>query len=62
MGELTRRWFELLPEACREKLAARRPTIDLDPTDVETYGLKKEGTAFNYRGQKDRSTAPGGLG
>jgi hypothetical protein len=52
MGELTRRWFELLPEACREKLAARRPTIDLDPTDVETYGLKKEGTAFNYRGQR----------
>jgi Transposase DDE domain group 1 len=52
VGELTRRWFAMLPDDRREGLAARRPAIDLDPTDVETYGLKKEGVAFNYRGQR----------
>ncbi len=29
-----------------------RPTIDLDPTDVEVYGTKKEGVAFNHQGQR----------
>ncbi len=52
MGEICRRWFTTLPETRRETLAARRPTIDLDPTDVETYGVKKQGVAFNYRGQR----------
>ncbi|MGH9295875.1 MAG: transposase, partial [Acidimicrobiales bacterium] len=52
MGELVRRGFALLPETHRKKLVATRPTIDLDPTDVEVYGAKKEGMAFNYKGQR----------
>ena len=52
VGELVRRGFAMLPEARRKKLAAARPTIDLDPTDVEVYGVKKEGMAFNYKGQR----------
>lgn len=27
-------------------------TIDLDTTDVEVYGRKKRGVAFNYQGQR----------
>ena len=52
MGELVGRWFDLLPQTQRERLSASRPTIDLDPTDVEVYGTKKEGVAFNYRAQR----------
>lgn len=52
MGLLVRRWFGALPEARREVLAARCPTIDLDPTDVEVYGTQKEGVAWNYAGQR----------
>ncbi len=46
------RWYSLLPEQRRAQLAARRPTIDLDPTDVETYGVKKEGMDWNHAGQR----------
>jgi hypothetical protein len=28
-----------------------RPTLDLDPTDVEVYGRQKEGVAYNHQGQ-----------
>ena len=49
---LVRRAFALLPEWRREELVAQRPTIDLDPTDVEVYGPKKQGTAYNYAGQR----------
>ena len=31
---------------------ARRVTIDLDTTDVEVYGRKKRGVAFNHQGQR----------
>ena len=44
--------FQLLPEERRRQLMAQRPTIDLDPTDVEVYGPKKQGTAYNYAGQR----------
>jgi len=44
--------FALLPEKRKEALAAQRPTIDLDPTTVEVYGHTKEGSAYNYQGQK----------
>ena len=27
-------------------------TIDLDSTDVEVYGSKKKGVAYNYAGQR----------
>ena len=52
MGLLVRRWFAALPEVRREALAEARPTIDLDPTDVEVYGRQKEGVAWNYAGQR----------
>jgi len=52
MGLLVRRAFCLLPEARRLALASQRPTIDLDPTDIEVYGTKKQGVAYNYAGQR----------
>ena len=52
MGVLVRRAFAALPEARRRHLASQRPTIDLDPTDIEVYGSKKEGVAYNYAGQR----------
>ncbi len=51
VAKLVRRWFAMLPAERRAKLVASRPTIDLDPTDVEVYGRKKEGVASNYQGQ-----------
>lgn len=44
--------FTLLVPRRRKALAGQRPTIDLDPTDVEVYGPKKQGTAYNYAGQR----------
>lgn len=44
--------FRLLPQKRREYLLTTRPTIDLDPTDVEVYGIDKRGSAFNYQGQR----------
>lgn len=48
---LVGRWFAALDDERREALAGPRPTLDLDPTDVEAYGPKKEGLAYNYQGQ-----------
>jgi hypothetical protein len=52
IGELVGRGVAMLSAARRQQLTATRPTIDLDPTDVEVYGVKKEGVAFNYKGQR----------
>ena len=52
VGILAREMIEILPEQARARLFAGRPTIDLDPTDVEVYGKKKRGVAFNYAGQR----------
>lgn len=52
VGALVATAFAAYPKARRSKLAAVRPTIDLDPTDIETYGSKKEGMAYNYQGQR----------
>ena len=49
---LVTRAFEILPGAERSRLVSLRPSIDLDPTDVEVYGKKKRGMAFNYAGQR----------
>jgi hypothetical protein len=35
-----------------DELAQQRPTIDLDPTDTEVYGRKKEGSDYNYEGRR----------
>jgi hypothetical protein len=51
MGILVGRWFAALPAGRRDQLAVR-PTIDLDGTDIEVYGSKKEQVAWNYAGQR----------
>lgn len=48
---LVRDAFARLGETRRAELSAIRPTIDLDPTDVEVYGRYKQGAARNYQGQ-----------
>jgi hypothetical protein len=52
VGVLVGRAFGLMPPQRRDALVAVRPTIDLDPTDIEVYGPKKEGMAYNYAGQR----------
>ena len=51
VGMIARRSYSMLPEAERARLAALRPTLDVDPTEVECYGKKKRGFAWNYQGQ-----------
>ena len=41
----------LMPADRRAKLAGS-VTIDMDSTDVEVYGSRKEGVAYNYAGQR----------
>lgn len=45
------RAHRLLPEDRRVRLADS-VTIDMDSTDVEVYGSRKEGMAYNYAGQR----------
>jgi uncharacterized protein YbdZ (MbtH family) len=52
VGALVAKAFAAYPKPRRAKIAAVRPTIDLDPTDIETYGPKKEGMAYNYLGRR----------
>ena len=49
---LVKSTFALLPEKRRIDLVGQRPTIELDPTDTEVYGRNKEGSDFNYQGQR----------
>ncbi len=51
-AKLVKGAFALLPEKRRASLVAQRPTIDLDPTDTEVYGRMKQGSDFNYQGQR----------
>jgi hypothetical protein len=55
VAELARRAFELLPVGRRTKLAGR-VTVDLDSTDIEVYGPRKQGVAYNYAGQRSGCT------
>jgi hypothetical protein len=52
VGTLVGRVWEALPRQRRAELRAQRPTIDLDPTDIEVYGAAKDGVAYNYVGQR----------
>ena len=52
IGSLAAVAYAAYPAPRRAELAAVRPTIDLDPTDVEVYGSKKEGVAYNHQGQR----------
>jgi hypothetical protein len=47
----TQRMLDWLPPQRVEALTAA-VTIDLDTTDVEVYGRKKRGVAYNYQGQR----------
>lgn len=50
-AEAIARAVTLLSTGERERLA-ERVTLDADPTDIEVYGAKKEGVAYNYLGQR----------
>ena len=50
-ADLVARAVELLPVHRRARLSGR-VTIDLDSTDVEVYGSRKQGMAYNYAGQR----------
>jgi hypothetical protein len=47
----TARMLAMLP-ARRAATLAEQVTIDLDTTDVEVYGRKKRGVAYNHQGQR----------
>lgn len=51
LAQATDRMLALLPAERRHRLCAA-VTIDLDSTDVEVYGRKKRGVAYNYQGQR----------
>lgn len=51
VADVTTRMFGLLPASRRARLCAGA-TIDIDATDVEVYGAKKRGVAYNYQGQR----------
>jgi hypothetical protein len=51
VADLVRCSFDLLPIERRVELGAS-VTVDLDSTDVEVYGSKKQGVAYNYAGQR----------
>lgn len=52
IGEVVGRVIGLLPAARRAVLRAGGATIDLDGTDVECYGAKKDGIAYSYKGAR----------
>jgi Transposase DDE domain group 1 len=46
------RWLSLLPAAVRAPLVLRAPTVDLDASDIEVYGLGKQNVGWNYAGMR----------
>lgn len=52
VGAMVATWFAALSQSRRAELASTRPSIDLDPTDIEVYGAAKRGVAWNYLGQR----------
>jgi hypothetical protein len=52
IGEIACRVMGLLPATRQAVLRAGGATIDLDGTDVEVYGAKKEGIAYSYKGAR----------
>jgi hypothetical protein len=49
---VTGRMLGMLPPRRAAALAGGPVTIDLDTTDVEVYGRKKRGVAYNHQGQR----------
>src|SRR5436190_239309 len=52
IGEICCRVMDLLPARRRAVLRAGTATIDLDGTDVECYGSRKDGIAYTYKGMR----------
>jgi hypothetical protein len=52
LAAVTRRMLDLVPAERAAALAEGPVTIDLDTTDVEVYGRKKRGVAYNHQGQR----------
>jgi Transposase DDE domain group 1 len=52
LAAVTARMLDLLPPARAAALTGGPVTIDLDATDVEVYGSKKRGVAYNHQGQR----------
>ena len=52
LAAVTGRMLALLPAGRAAALAGGPVTIDLDTTDVEVYGRKKRGVAYNHQGQR----------
>ena len=52
IAAVTGRMVALLPPARAAALTDGPVTIDLDTTDVEVYGRKKRGVAYNHQGQR----------
>ena len=52
VAAVTGRMLSLLPAERALALAGGPVTIDLDTTDVEVYGSKKRGVAWNHQGQR----------
>ncbi len=51
VARVTQRMLERVPAARQARLCAAA-TIDLDASDVEVFGRKKRGVAFNHQGQR----------
>ena len=51
LAAVHQRMLDLLP-AARRSVLCEAVTIDIDATDVEVYGRKKRGVAYNYAGQR----------
>jgi len=52
VAAVTGRMLDLVPAERAAALAGGPVTIDLDTTDVEVYGRKKRGVAYNHQGQR----------
>ena len=52
LAAVTGRMLSLLPAGRAAALAEGPVTIDMDTTDVEVYGSKKRGVAWNHQGQR----------
>ncbi|MBQ0901298.1 hypothetical protein [Micromonospora sp. U21] len=52
IGDIACRVIGLLPAVRRSVLRTGGATIDLDGTDVEVYGAKKDGIAYSYKGAR----------
>jgi hypothetical protein len=52
LAAVTSRMLSLLPAPRAAALVGGPVTIDMDTTDVEVYGRKKRGVAYNHQGQR----------